>query len=267
LSFIMSSYHSFAAFDALFQSGNQKAAPVSTPVSTPVSRKVRDRAPRANLDNLENHGISRFGSILPLPLPLPPKKMQQHVRRAVVKRIESLETHHDSDKIAKLVMHFLATLKIACDRNDDSILRVVDMLVSIVCIGYHKISKIFATMPVSGLSFHELMMMFGHSHYTDVLFEELAIIGISEEDTKSLSCETIADPRKCFFYNFAGRIVPSREEVFEILRKRLDPVVSVDPVDSSVRVVQAVPREFSIDFVELSMEQRQIHQAFLDALN
>ena len=253
----MSSYHSFAAFDALFQSGNQEAAP--------VSQKVRDRAPRVNVENLENHRISRFGSILPLPLPLPPKKMQQHIRRAVVKRIESLETHHESDKIAKFVMRFLANLKIAPDGDDTSILRVVDMLVSIVCIGYHKISKIFATIPVSELSFHELMMMFGHSHYTDVLFEELAIIGISEDDTKSLSCETIADPRKCFFYNFAGRIVPSRDEVFEILRKRLEPVVPVDPVDpvdSSVQEVQVDPKV-------LAEQQRkqELHQAFLDTLN
>ena len=256
----MSSSHSFAAFDALFQSGNQEAAP--------VSQKVRDRAPRVNVENLENHRISRFGSILPLPLPLPPKKMQQHIRRAVVKRIESLETHHDSEKIAKFVMRFLATLKIGCNREDDSILRVVDMLVSIVCIGYHKISKIFATIPVSELSFHELMMMFGHSHYTDVLFEELAIIGISEDDTKSLSCETIADPRKCFFYNFAGRIVPSRDEVFEILRKRLEPVVPVVSVDSSVRMVQEV-QEVQVDPKVLAEQQRkqELHQEFLDALN
>ena len=256
----MSSSHSFAAFDALFQSGNQEAAP--------VSQKVRDRAPRVNvenLENLENHRISRFGSILPLPLPLPPKKMQQHIRRAVVKRIESLETHHDSEKIAKFVMRFLATLKIGCNREDDSILRVVDMLVSIVCIGYHKISKIFATIPVSELSFHALMMMFGHSHYTDDLFKELAIIGISEDDTKSLSCASNADPRKCFFYNFAGRIVPSRDEVFEILRKRLEPVVPVDPVDpvdSSVQEVQVDPKV-------LAEQQRkqELHQAFLDTLN
>ena len=265
----MSSSHSFAAFDALFQSGNQEAAP--------VSQKVRDRAPRVNvenLENLENHRISRFGSILPLPLPLQlpsdnqPKKMQQHVRRAVVRRIESLMTHHDSDKIAKFVMRFLANLKIAPDGDDTSILRVVDMLVSIVCIGYHKISKIFATIPVSELSFHELMMMFGHSHYTDVLFEELAIIGISEDDTKSLSCETIADPTKCFFYNFAGRIVPSRDEVFEILRERSQPVVSVVSVDSSVRMVQEV-QEVQVDPKVLAEQQRKqdLHQEFLDALN
>lgn len=256
----MSSSHSFAAFDALFQSGNQEAAPVSTP----VSRKVRDRAPRVNVENLENHRISRFGSILPLPLPCDnqPKKMQQHIRRAVVKRIESLETHHDSDKIAKFVMRFLAILKIAPDGDDTSILRVVDMLVSIVCIGYHKISKIFATIPVSELSFHALMMMFGHSHYTNDLFKELAIIGISEEDTKSLFCETIADPTKCFFYIFAGRIVPSRDEVFEILRERSQPVVPVDSVVQDVQDVQVDPKV-------LAEQQRkqELHQEFLDALN
>lgn len=261
------SYHPFAAFDALFQSGNQEAAPVSTP----VSRKVRDRADRAPRVNLENQGISRFGSILPLPLPLLPKKMQQPMALVVVKLIESLMTHHDSDKIAELVMRLIAILKIAPDGNDMSILRVVDMLVSIVCIGYHNISKIFATIPVSEISFHELMMKFGHFHYTDRLFEELAIIGISEEDTKSLSCATNADPRKCFFYNFAGRIVPSQDQVREILRKRLDPVVSVDPVDSSVRLVQEVQevQEVPVDPTILAEQQlkQKLHQAFLDALN
>lgn len=185
-----------------------------------------------------------------------PKNVQQSMAprrevRKIIERIESLvATHHFSEEIAKLVMRLLAILKIGCNSEDDSILRVVHMIVSIVCIGYHKISKIFATMPVSELSFHELMMMFGHSHYTDGLFNDLAIIGISEEDTKSLSCSTIADPTKCFFYNFAGRIVPSQDEVREILRKRLQPVSG----------------ESSTVCVEPSIEQKQIHQAFLDAL-
>jgi hypothetical protein len=185
-----------------------------------------------------------------------PKNVQQSIAprrevRKIIERIESLvATHHFSEEIAKLVMRLLAILKIGCNSEDDSILRVVHMIVSIVCIGYHKISKIFATMSVSELSFHELMMMFGHSHYTDGLFDDLAIIGISEEDTKSLSCSTIADPTKCFFYNFAGRIVPSQDEVREILRKRLQPVSG----------------ESSTVCVEPSIEQKQIHQAFLDAL-
>ena len=185
-----------------------------------------------------------------------PKNVQQSMAprrevRKIIERIESLvATHHFSEEIAKLVMRLLAILKIGCNSEDDSILRVVHMIVSIVCIGYHKISKIFATMSVSELSFHELMMMFGHSHYTDGLFDDLAIIGISEEDTKSLSCSTIADPTKCFFYNFAGRIVPSQDEVREILRKRLQPVSG----------------ESSTVCVEPSIEQKQIHQAFLDAL-
>jgi hypothetical protein len=255
----------FEAFDALLQSGNQEAAPVSTP----VSRKVRDRAPRVNLENLENQGISGCGSILPLLLPLLPKKMQQHVRRGDVERIESLMTHHDSDKIAELVMRLIAILKIAPDGDDKTILRVVDMLVSIVCIGYHKISKIFVTKPaILELSFHELMMKFGHFHYIDRLFEELAIIGISEEDTKSLSCSTIAHPRKCFFYNFAGRIVPSQDQVREILRKRSQPVVPVDSVVPVVQAVQAV-QEIQVDPIILAEQKRkqELHQKFLNILD
>ena len=95
-----------------------------------------------------------------------PKNVQQSMAprrevRKIIERIESLvATHHFSEEIAKLVMRLLAILKIGCNSEDDSILRVVHMIVSIVCIGYHKISKIFATMSVSELSFHELMMLF-----------------------------------------------------------------------------------------------------------
>ena len=141
-------------------------------------------------------------------------------------------------------MCILATLNIRCNRGDDSILRVVQHIVSIIRINYRNFEEIFSTKPaILELSFHDLMTKkFTHSHYTEPLFDDLAIIGISEESTKSLFCTTNPEPEKCFNNIFARRIVPSQDQVREIIRKRSQPEVPVDSVVQAVQEVQVDPK-------------------------
>lgn len=225
-------------------SNTQASTPVAAQASTPVAagkkgrgprfwgEKPGDREPPFNNPLMTMHKTSTPGA---------PFLMQQHPVKdgKKIRRIESLQHHFNSTEISIYVMRLLAILKIDCDRDDDSILHVVNIIVSIVCICYDKVSKIFATMPLSELSFHQLSSLFGHSEYRIELFKELAIIGISEEDTKNLFCSTVADPTKNFFYLFAGRIVPSQ--------------------DKEVQAVQKVPTVLA--------ELQELHKAYLAALN
>ena len=235
----------FNAFDASFflsntQASTPVAAQASTPVaaqaSTPVAAGKKGRSARFSEGKPGCRELPFKISTLGAPFLM---QQSQHKGDKKIIRIESLQHHFNSTGISNMVMHLLAILKIDCDRDDDSILHVVNIIVSIVCFCYDKISKIFATMPLSELSFHQLSSLFGHSEYRIELFKELAIIGISEEDTSNLFCSTVADPAKNFFYLFAGRIVPSQ--------------------DKEVQEVQKVPTVLA--------ELQELHKAYLAALN
>jgi hypothetical protein len=229
------------AFDASF------SKPVATTIAASIAAKgvSAEQKGRGREPPLNNSWVSMH------------KSFRSEVRE-IIRRIDSLEAHFYSEGIANLVMRLLAILEIVCSRDDDSILRVVDMLVSIICFCYDKISKIFATMPLSELSFHQLSSLFGHSEYRIELFKELAIIGISEDDTKNLFCSKVADPTKNFFYIFAGRIVPSQVKIREMISKRSQPVVPVDKV-----------QEVQVDPTVLTEQQRkqELHNEFLNILN
>jgi hypothetical protein len=229
------------AFDASFS--KQVATTIAASIAAKgvsAEQKGRGREPEFNDPLMSMH-----------------KSLRSEVRE-IIRRIDSLESHFYSEGIANLVMRLLAILEIVCSRDDDSILRVVDMLVSIICFCYDKISKIFATMPLSELSFHQLSSLFGHSDYTSILFKELTIIGISEDDTRSLYCSKVADPTKNFFYIFAGRIVPSQVKIREMISKRSQPVVPVDKV-----------QEVQVDPTVLTEQQRKqvLHNEFLNILD
>lgn len=246
-------------------SKTQSSTPVVAQASTPVSAGKKGRGPRFWGGKPGDREPPFNNPLMTMHKPLTPGApflMQQHPVKDG-RRIESLEYHCNSTKISNLVMRLLAILKINCDRDDDSILRVVDIIVSIVCFSYDKISKIFetATTQLSELSFHQLSSLFGHSEYGIVLFKELAIIGISEDATRSLYCSTVADPAKNFYYIFAGRIVPSQVKIREMIRKRSQPVVPVVPVNEV--------QEVQVDPTVLTEQQRkqELHKEFLNVLD